>query len=609
MKKAINEVIFEFIEISNFENGKKYHIEINIPQNYGWIENVNFVITNTNTSYPLSFDKKENGLVRFSGDIFLETQAIYNYFFSYTANGEQRYVKNNMNDIDTFKMSVNFETPVWAKGAMMYHIFVDRFCKGRKESLPELPKRVIHTSWSELPVVGPDKDGIWNNDFYGGDLQGIISKLDYLSELGITILYLSPIVVSQSNHRYDTANYEEIDPYVGCKFDVKMLCDEAHKRNMKVVLDAVFNHTGNDSIYFNEYNTYPTKGAYQYSDSPYRNFYRVNEIAEKKQFDYWWGMPNLPVCDGNSREWLDYITGVNGIIDGWFNLGIDGLRLDVADELTDNYIEHIRSAVKRNKLDGFILGEVWENPMRMNRGYVSCGKCLDSVMNYQLIDALIRYFKYADTFKLDYIIKDILREYPEDTINTLMNFTSTHDISRAIEIFGTDHFNQNAKWAWDLKSNDLSWCKEHNITINEVRQGKDIYQAYVFALAFLPGILSIFYGDEVGVKGIGNLLNRQPFPWDNIDQDLLEYFKSIGRIRKQELFLRTADLNIFDINKNYLMFERTNEVEKMLVTINRTNEEVSFSVPGEYLKSNSTYTLKRSRPGLLNPYGGIAIKK
>jgi len=608
MKKTIDEVMFEINEISNLENGKKYHLEINIPETYGWIDQVNLIIVN-DTNYQLAFLKKENGFVTFARDISLDTRAIYNYFFSYTANGEMRYVKNNANGIETFKMSVNFETPSWANGALMYHIFVDRFYKGRCEALPEMPNRVIHTSWDEPPVVGPDKNGRWNTDFYGGDLQGIISKLDYLSELGVNILYLSPIVTSQSNHRYDTANYEEVDPYVGCNKDLKKLCDEAHQRNMKVILDAVFNHTGNDSIYFNEYNTYPTKGAYHHSDSPYRNFFRTHEADGKTQFDYWWGMPNLPVCNGDSLTWIEYITGVNGIIDRWFNLGIDGLRLDVADELTDNYIEHIRKAVKRNKQDGFILGEVWENPMRMNRGYLSSGKGLDTVMNYQLVDALIRYFKYADTYKLDYIIKDILREYPEDTIHTLMNFTSTHDISRALEIFGGDYCNPHAKWSWDLKNNDLVWCKEHTLTSQELQQGKAIYQAYVFALAFLPGILSIFYGDEVGVKGIGNLLNRQPFPWDNLDREMLDYFKMIGNIRQQEIFLKTADLNIFDINKDYFMFERTNEIEKILVTVSRTNDEITCPVPSEYLKSNKVYTLKRSRTGVLPPYGGIALKK
>jgi len=609
MKKTIDEVFFEIKEVCDVNNGKKYHVEINIPEKLGWIDDVNLVITNSNIKYPLSFEKKENGVVSFSGDVVLNTRAIYNYFFSYTVDGQNYYVKNKTNNIDTFKMSVNFETPEWAKGAVMYHIFVDRFCHGDNCELPKINDRFIHRQWEEQPIIGPDENGKWNNDFYGGDLKGVISKLDYLNELGVSIIYLSPIVTSQSNHRYDTADYEDVDPYVGCNEDLKKLCNEAHKKGMKVILDAVFNHTGNDSKYFNEFGTYSDKGAFQNIDSPYRKFYRIKEIDGKTYFDYWWGMPNLPVCDGNSCEWIEYITGINGVIDGWFKLGIDGLRLDVADELTDNYIEHIRRAVKRNKADGFILGEVWENPMRMNRGYIASGCGMDSVMNYQLVDALIRYFKYADTFKLDYIIKDILREYPNDTINTLMNFTSTHDISRAIEIFGCDAFNPNAKWAWDLKDSSLEWCQKHNLSSDELKYGKEMYQAYVFALTFLPGILSIFYGDEVGVQGIGNLLNRQPFPWQNGDNEMLEYFKTIGDIRKQEQFLKEAELNIFDINKQYFMFERVNEMDKLLIAVNRTSDDVSCLIPSEYENGRQVYTLKRSMKGRLTPFGGVAIKK
>jgi len=609
MKKEIGDISFEITSLNKTEEGELYHIEVNIPEKYGWIDNVKFIITNNNQFYNLPFEKKEQGLVTFSTDIFLKTRAIYNFIFSYTADGNHKYIKNQEKDLDTLKMSVNFNTPNWTKGAMMYHIFVDRFKKGRTEPLEKMSKRTIHHNWEESPIIGPDKEGNWNTDFYGGDLEGIISKLDYLQELGIDIIYLSPIVTSQSNHRYDTANYEEVDPYAGCNKDLKRLCDLAHKRNMKVVLDAVFNHTGNDSIYFNQFNTYNQLGAYQSEDSPYRKFYRTRNIDGKTYFDYWWGMPNLPVCDGNSPEWINYITGQDGIIDKWFKLGIDGLRLDVADELTDEFIEKINLAVKRNKEDGFVLGEVWENPMRMNRGYLENGTGMHSVMNYNLIDALIRYFKYEDVFKLNYIIKDILREYPEDTINSLMNFTSTHDISRAIEIFSSNSFNPNAKWAWDLKDSSISFCQNHSLTNSEIKQGKDIYQAYIFTLAFLPGILSIFYGDETSVKGIGNLLNRQPFPWNNLDTDMINYFSMIGNIRKQESFLKNANLNIYDINKNYFMFERAKDDEKMLITVNRSSEDINYKVPSEYLKNKKVYTLKRSHPGTLTPYGGIAIKK
>ena len=508
-----------------------------------------------------------------------------------------------------YKMSVNFNTPDWAKGKIMYHIFVDRFNRGSTEPLKPMPRRTIYNNWEDEMILGPNQDGIWNADFYGGDLKGIEQKLDYIKSLGVDIIYLSPVVHSQSNHRYDTSDYENVDPYAGCNEDLKSLCDKAHEKGMRVILDAVFNHTGNDSKYFNQYETFDTIGAYQSIYSTYAPFYKKHDHDGKVYYDYWWGMPNLPVCNGYSSEWKNYILGENGIIDKWFELGIDGLRLDVADELTDEFIEGIRTAVKRNKEDGFILGEVWKNPMRMNRGYVESGYGMDSVMNYQLVDALIRYFKYSDIYKLDYIIKDIKREYPTDTINTLMNFTSTHDISRAINIFSTNDFQQYGEWAWNLIRNDLDWCKNFKLTPSQYQQGKEIYKAYIYALAFMPGILSIFYGDEIGIEGIGNLANRKPYPWNKQDLDLLNYFKYIGNIRKEEQFLQEAELNILDINENYFMFERYTDKDRALIAINRTNEEKEFYVPKEYQNKRKVYTLNKSIEGYLSPYGGITIKR
>jgi len=604
-------------EIENIDNGKKYKVLLELPMDIGWIDYINFIVEKGKEKlcFPMKHIKNENNKIYFETKVDLETRAIYNYYFEFKVNNNVKYIDKDNKIVDQItrenknKMSVNFDVPDWAKGKIMYHIFIDRFNRGSKEKLKEMPRRTIYNSFDDEMIIGPNKDGIWNADFYGGDLLGIIEKLDYIKSLGVSIIYLSPVVHSQSNHRYDAADYENVDPYAGCNEDLKKLCEEAHKKDMKIVLDAVFNHTGNDSKYFNEYGTFDTIGAYQSMYSTYAPFYRKHYDNGQIKYDYWWGMTNLPVCNGYSKEWQDYILGIDGVIDKWFNLGIDGLRLDVADELTDEFIEKIRESVKRNKEDGFILGEVWKNPMRMNRGYIESGKGMDSVMNYLLVDALIRYFKYEDVTKLDYIIKDIKCEYPKDTINTLMNFTSTHDISRAINIFSSNDFNGYSEWAWNLNNNDLEWCKNFKLTKEQYQKGKDMYEAYVFALTFLPGILSIFYGDEIGLEGIGNLANRKPFPWGKEDKELLKFFRYIGSIRNNETFLEQANLNIIDINKNYLMFERENNDSSILVAVNRTNNENKINIPSSYEGSAKVYTLKKSNSKYLNPYGGIAIKK
>lgn len=630
----VNNVNYKFRieETEKLDNGCKYKVSLELPMKDGWFEDVYFCVHKGDQFIPIRLKHKENkeGIVYFETeeDIFLETRAIYKYYFSYKVDGFRRFIKKEdtvgVDGIaldEMFKMSVNFKAPEWAKGRMMYHIFVDRFNRGSSEPMKEMSRRHIHKSWDEPIVVEGDEQGIWNNDFYGGDLKGIIQKLDYIESLGVEILYLSPIVYSQSTHRYDASDYEMVDPYAGTMDDLKELCNEAHKRGMKVVLDAVFNHTGSDSKYFNKYQNEEwiesehDKGAYHDSESKYSKFYKKVYGADGKIYQkYWWGFDTLPVCDGHSLEWQEYITGVGGVIDKWFACGIDGLRLDVADELTDYYIELIRQAVHRNKEDGFILGEVWENPMYMRdeygnkRTYIESGKGMDTVMNYNFIKALIRYFRYGESNELVGKIKECRDSYPEDTFYTAMNFTSTHDMTRGVSLWDSAIFNYHGKWPWNLNNEDHKWAQSYKMSPEQLEEAKNILQAYVFFLTFYPGILSVFAGDEMGVPGVGNLDNRKTMPWNNPDEMLIDFFKTMGAIRKEETFMHTADIRVRNINPNYAAFERIKDEERILVVINRTCEEQQFIVPEEYKEAKKVYALKKSKTGQLGPYGGIAMK-
>ena len=604
------------------EDGCKYRVNVTLPMSLGWLDDVYLCVQSSEFNYCFKINHAYNDEknVHFSSEIFLNTCAVYRTYFTFTANQRRLYFNKDRKVCDFLdnntldKITVNFDTPEWAKGAMMYHVFVDRFRHGSKYRLRPMKNRIIR-SWDEGATDGPNPDGNWCNDFFGGDLEGIIQKLKYIKSLGTDIIYLSPVVRSQSNHRYDAADYENVDPYAGTNEDLKRLCDEAHKRGMKVVLDAVFNHTGNDSKYFNEYSNFKTTGAWQDKESYYGSFFRKGYDQQGQfHFDYWWGMPNLPVCDGWSKNWQDYIYGENGVIDQWFALGIDGLRLDVADELTDEFIEGIRKAVKRNKEDGFILGEVWKNAMRMNRSYIASGKGMDSHMDYPLVDALMRYIKYSDVVKLRYTIQDMLNEYPKASIDTLMNFTSTHDISRPLDVFGSKEFDYYTEWAWDTlrrreNADDFAFFNSFKLSPEEYKRGKELFKTYLFCLNFMPGILSVFYGDEVGLEGLGNILNRQPYPWGHEDKELLQFVRTIGGIRKTEQFLRKADMNIVDINNDYFMFERTSNDGDALVTINRTPDEKKILIPDKYRNNDKVYRLKKSSKTILSPYGGNAIIK
>lgn len=617
----------QITQIARTENGGKYKVSISIPFELGWIERVKLNITTREQKnvYPMKHVKNENDMAYFETTIELPRYAVYHYYFSFEANSRFQYYKkentsgdNSVTDEECWKLSVNFDVPEWAKGAIMYQIFVDRYKRTRGLEKPKMKGRDIHNNWTEPPVVGPNKDGKWCVDFYCGDVKGITDTMKYLKKLGVDIIYLCPISESQSNHRYDTADYKSVDPYAGTTDMMKEMCEKAHKYGIKVILDVVFNHTGNDSIYYNEYGHYDSIGAYQVAKdprykgmvSPYSDFYDTDCHFGKHEFKFWWNQPNMPKCNGKSEHWRNFICGKEGAIYFYFSLGIDGLRLDVADELLDEFVEDTHTAAVRNKPYAFLMAEMWENNP-MDRGFLKNAKGIHSLMNYRLTDAIMRYYKYCDVNKLREALRFISTEYPEGTILTLMNFTSTHDISRAIEIFGCNIFNEYALWAWDLiKGNgDCEWIKQHKMTSYEYHCGKRVLKSYCFALTFLQGIFSIFYGDEVGVQGVGNLANRAPYPWGHRDKDLLKYFRGLGKIRKENQFLRTAEQKIVKIDHEHFVFERYNENESIMVIVSRTHHITKVDLPEEYRDGDVVAKLKSCTKQELSPFGAIAIRK
>lgn len=627
MNEAILRPMHSITPIFCHDDSADFKVLVRIPLEYGWNEKVRLNVVK-NGSFDLCYEPYEiphhhnddEGYSNFETTINLATSALYYYYFSYECNGHYMLIKkgdeNNtsISKKECFKLSVNFSTPDWAKGAIMYQIMVDRFFPGTVRSkIPYIRGRTIN-SWEDPPVIGPNVEGDWNVDFYGGTLSGVTEKLDYIQDLGATVIYLNPIQYGQSNHLYDTVDYEMIDPYLGTEDDLKTLCTEAHKRGMHIIIDGVYNHTGNRSKYFDQYSEHSEFGAFNNPNSPYATFYKKKWHNGQLSYSYWWDQPSLPECDTNNPIWQDYITGKDRIVDWLFRCGIDGIRLDVADELSDRMIEKILEAITRNKPDGFLFGEVWEDPMikeiKDQRRYISSGKGMHSVMNYSFQDALIRYYKYQDFGKLDCVANSILTNYPKDMVLTLMNFTSTHDISRLIEIFACNFFNSNGQWAWDLYYGNASdFVKSHKLTQEEYEYGKKILKSYIVATAFFPGIFSIFYGDEVGTQGLHNLANRRSYPWGNEDLELLEYFKQMLKVRNSQKFLKYADCKICEISKAHFVFERFLGDEKILVIASRTHYETETNIPTGY---NVSEILFKSSPNnnleKLDPYGALILR-
>lgn len=606
------------------EDWERFKIKVYLPLKDGWFERVRLHVLTSDSfdwngmEYEIQHKENDEEYAIFETEITLTTSALYYYYISYECNGNYTLLKRevitegtSITKQECFKLSVNFHAPDWAKGGIMYQILPDRFCRNPSVVIPEIPGRKLLKDWYGKVPVGPDEKGDWNTEFYGGNLLGIVDKLDYIKTFGVNILYLNPICYGQSNHLYDTVDYTKVDPFFGTKEHLKKLCEEAHKRGMHIILDGVYNHTGNRSIYFDQFGEHGTKGVYLNPNSPYRNFYRKTWSNGTEYYNFWWGQRNLPACDTLSEDWIAYITGEGGIIDQWFACGIDGIRLDVADELSDLLIERILLAIKRNKPDGFLLGEQWDNPMRRTRGFLKSGKGMHSVMNYRLIDPLIGYYNYQNTEKLREILNEILTEYPKDTIDTLMNPTSTHDISRAIELFATNSFNPRKGYCWDLDyANDSTFVKEHRLTQEEYEFGKKKLKSYLVSLAFLPGIFSIFYGDEAGVQGLHNQANRTSFPWGREDQELQAYFRRMLSVRTQNEFLRTATCKVREISKEHLVYERISQQEAILVIASRTHYETLLHIPTEYQDAEILFCIEEQPDRkTLMPYGAIIFKK
>ena len=398
--------------------------------------------------YSAEYDMQRDGDC-FSCSFTPEKPAALWYRFKLcTESGERRLCAGNdghfsvLSDAanDGFRLTVykrGFTTPEWFAGRIMYQIFPDRFCKSGKphENVPT--DRIMRDDWYATPYYKPDEKGIVrNNDYFGGDLQGIIEKLPYIKSLGTTVIYLNPIFEAASNHRYNTADYRAVDPMLGTEEDFRELCRQAHKRGMRLLLDGVFNHTGSVSRYFNRDGFYPELGAAQSQASPYYNWYHFTRWPE--EYDAWWGIKTLPAVDEGQDSYRAFIIrDRDSVVRRWLRAGADGWRLDVADELPDDVLRDLRTAAKQTDPDSVLLGEVWEDAVTKvsygARRQYALGDALDSVMNYPFRTAILDFMRGRDSGgKLRDTVMTIVENYPPQVVACNMNLLGTHDTPRIL---------------------------------------------------------------------------------------------------------------------------------------------------------------------------------
>ena len=464
-------------------------------------------------------------------------------------------------------------TPDWFGRGVTYQIFPDRF---RRTGTPDVSgmvgRRWLHESWDDQPVFRPDEDGqITNRDFFGGSLAGITEKLDYLQSLSVTTLYLNPIFEAASNHRYDTADYRAIDPLLGDEETFRTLCREAHKRGMRVMLDGVFNHTGSRSRYFNADGFYPELGAAQSQDSPYYDWYSFHPWPT--DYDAWWGVKTLPAVNEQRPAYRQFIfKGEDSVVRHWLRCGADGWRLDVADELPGDFIAGIRRAIEDEKPDGYLLGEVWEDGSNkvaysQRRRYL-LGRETHGLMNYPLRTALLRWLGGGDAAEFRESMETLRANYPPAAFYGAMNFLGTHDTPRILTLLGAGH---------------IPAAKEERaafaLSPAQLARGRAKLRLAGMLLYGFPGSPTLFYGDEAGMQGFEDPLNRGTYPWGREDTGLLDFFRALGRLRKERRSLQSGSLTYIYAQGGGLVITREHEGETTMVALNAGDEALTLTLP------------------------------
>lgn len=500
---------------------------------------------------------------------FNETGLYFYYFevdINIDGNNRKLFYGKSINDGSTCEYSYehlnkyqitvheDFQIPSWYKEGVMYNIFVDRFNNGNRNKKPSNPKKnsFIYSNWSDEPMYIKDKNGeVIRWDFHGGNLKGIIDKLPYLSKIGVSIIYLSPIFESSSNHKYNTGDYKKIDPMFGDEEILKELIEKANKKGINIILDGVFSHTGADSKYFNKFGNYDEVGAYQSKDSKYSSWYTFNDFPD--DYKCWWGVKDLPNVNELNKSYMDYIIyDKDSVINKWTNMGIKGWRLDVADELPTEFIKEIRKELKKNDAESVLVGEVWEdasNKITYNerRNYL-VGNQLDSVMGYPFRDNIVSFLKGNITSKeLNNKFMTIKENYPKESFKANLNLISSHDVAR-------------------IKT--------------ELNYDEAMVKLAVATQMTFEGVPYIYYGDEAGLCGGTDPDNRKTYPWKNEDEDMIEFYKESINTRKKYNVLTNGDTEFIDINDDDVFgYVRFNEnFEKVLILINRSTEDKNISI-------------------------------
>lgn len=497
--------------------------------------------------------------------------------------------------LGTYQLTVYDDTdrvPDWFGKGVCYQIFPDRFHRTRIPS-PEglVGGRSVHQDWDEAPLhhpIGKTPQGwdICNRDFFGGDLKGVEEKLDYIASLGVETIYFCPIFEASENHRYGTADYSRVDPMLGENEDFTHLCGEAHKRGIRIILDGVFNHTGFVSRYFNGDGFYETPGAMQSKESPYYGWFDWKEWPNK--YESWWGIYSLPAVQENSPEYRSFIFGgEDAVVRKWLKAGADGWRLDVADELPDDFVHGIHQAARETDPNAIVIGEVWEDGSTkiaygVRRKHL-LGRHLDGLMNYPFRTALINFLLYGDGTGFRDSMETLRENYPPSAFHSAMNSLGTHDTLRILTYLGVGS---------ERRDQSKDWRAAYQMSSREHANGMALLKLGFLVLFAFPGAPTVYYGDEAGMTGFEDPFNRQTFPWGQEDKELVAYCSQLGQFRKHSQPLRQGGIRWGTCGQGVLSFVRELDGESVAVAANSGRDTVLVELPWRHRAAEDVRTGK-----------------
>ncbi|MCL2226687.1 MAG: alpha-amylase family glycosyl hydrolase [Oscillospiraceae bacterium] len=485
-------------------------------------------------------------------------------------------------------------TPDWLGGGIIYHIFVDRFFKAG--DAPIRPGATQRSDWGGCPYFLPDEMGIVkNSDFFGGDLNGIAEKLPYLEGLGVTCIYLSPVFEAASNHKYDTGDFMKVDQAFGGDEALERLCKEAHSCGIRVVLDGVFNHVGSDSRYFNRYGSYDDLGAYQSAESPYRSWF---SFYADGSYESWWGIELLPSINEREASYKEFICGDGGVVSHWMGKGVSGWRLDVVDELPDEFLDPLCAAVRKADPNALIVGEVWEDASNklaygVRRRYFLGGQ-LDSVTNYPLKNSIIACVREGNVEQLTSTMSSLCRNYPKPALDSMMNILGTHDTMRILTALGGSDFPEGklAMSNYQLSQQEREMAKQRLMLAS--------------ALQFtLPGVPCVYYGDEAGMDGGADPFNRRCYPWGLEDAELLSWYRRLAKLRREHGCFVNGRYELCESRLGVFAFTRGGGASRILIAVNVSDTDRVLSASGfnyDLLKDEYTdaLTVSAGTPGIFS---------